>query len=121
MRGAGTPLPLGERRAALTLAASRLVLVDEPEHPAAAAAPVAPPLRRKLWRHAKEPPPPEAEPEGLGADDLLANVPLQPSSSWLLAALWLKSLGWRWPFCWGWFVALGIEEAFKVSAAALLD
>ena len=47
--------------------------------------------------------------------------PLQPSSSWLLAALWLKSLGWRWPFCWGWFVALGIEEAFKVSAAALLD
>ena len=106
--------------AALTLAASRLVLVDEPEHPTAAAAPVAPPVRRKLWRHAKEPPP-EAEPEGLGADDLLANVPLQPSSSWLLAALWLKSLGWRWPFCWGWFVALGIEEAFKVSTAALLD
>ena len=66
-------------------------------------------------------PPPEAEPEGLGADDLLANVPLQPSSSWLLAALWLKSLGWRWPFCWGWFVALGSEEAFKVSTAALLD
>ena len=26
-----------------------------------------------------------------------------------------------WPFCWGWFVALGIEEAFKVSTAALLD
>ena len=78
-------------------------------------------MRRKLWRHAKEPPPPEAEPEGLGADDLLANVPLQPSSSVAPRRAVAQALGWRWPFCWGWFVALGIEEAFKVSAAALLD
>ena len=41
-------------------------------------------------------------------------------SKWLLAALWLRKAGWRWPFLLGWLVALGLHEVFDAATSSLL-
>ena len=40
---------------------------------------------------------------------------------WLLAGLWLRKTGWRYPFLLGWLVALGLHEVFDQASSSLLE
>ena len=41
------------------------------------------------------------------------------AATWLIAGLWLRVVGWHYPFAGGWLVALGVQEVLEMVTGAI--